>query len=145
MGPLSLCLTFAQKKSIIDWVQALYPEEACGLLGGLDGNVHLILPVPNRSHSPTEFNMDGQPQLEALQAIEAEGLEITAIFHSHPKGPQTPSPRDLRSYYYPDSVMLIAAPAQPGWDLFAYRIENSRAFQIPINYLPGVTPLPSLG
>jgi proteasome lid subunit RPN8/RPN11 len=140
MGPRSLSLTAVQKNTIIDWVQVHIPEEACGLLGGRGKVVQLILPVPNHSHSPTEFNMDGQAQLEAMQTIEAEGLEITAIFHSHPKGPQTPSLRDIRSYYYPDSVMLIIAPVQPGWDLFAFRIENGRAFQIPINYLPGVTP-----
>lgn len=115
------------------------------MLGGVAGVVRLVIPIPSLSHSPTEFSMDGQAQLAAMQTIEAEALELTAIFHSHPNGPSLPSQRDIHTWYYPDSVMLIAAPGEASWELFAFQVVDSRALQIPINYLNSVTPLTRLG
>ncbi|HWQ46753.1 MAG TPA: M67 family metallopeptidase [Longilinea sp.] len=136
----SLSLTIDQRNTILAWVQAHLPEEACGMLGGCNGIIQHIIPITNVAHSPIEFSMDGLEQLNAMQTLEAQGLEITAIFHSHPNGPILPSDRDIATYYYPDSVMLIAAPTPSGWDLFAYRIKGRKAFQIPIKSTPGVTP-----
>jgi proteasome lid subunit RPN8/RPN11 len=39
--------------------------------------------------------------------MEAQGLEMVGIYHSHPHGPDSPSPTDIAEAYYPDAVYLI--------------------------------------
>jgi proteasome lid subunit RPN8/RPN11 len=51
--------------------------------------------------------MDPVQQIKAMLAMEAEGLELIAIYHSHPDGPARPSPTDVALAYYPDTVQLI--------------------------------------
>jgi proteasome lid subunit RPN8/RPN11 len=90
---------------------ACFPEEACGLLGGQASHGVRYIPVTNQLHSRVEFYMQPQEQLNAMMALENEGLEILAIFHSHPQGPATPSRTDLQRHYYQEAALLIASPA----------------------------------
>jgi len=46
-----------------------------------------------------------------MLAMEAEGLELIAIYHSHPDGPARPSATDVANAYYPDTVQLIISLA----------------------------------
>jgi proteasome lid subunit RPN8/RPN11 len=48
------------------------------------------------------------------------GLEILAVYHSHPAAPPVPSRTDLARNYYPDAVTLIVSltttpPTVRGW------------------------------
>ena len=45
--------------------------------------------------------------------FEDAGLKLAAIYHSHPRGPETPSPTDIACAIYPDSVYLIVSLATP--------------------------------
>ncbi len=92
-------------------VAGLWPEEACGLVGGRDGRAVRLYPVENTRHSPVAFEMDPLQQIKAMLAMEAEGLELIAIYHSHPDGPARPSATDVANAYYPDAVQLIISLA----------------------------------
>jgi proteasome lid subunit RPN8/RPN11 len=98
-------------------VAGLWPEEACGLVGGRsgrggrDGRAVRLYPVENMRHSPVAFEMDPLQQIRAMLAMEAEGLELIAIYHSHPDGPARPSATDVANAYYPDAVQLIISLA----------------------------------
>ena len=92
-------------------VAGLWPEEACGLVGGRDGRAVRLYPVENTRHSPVAFEMDPLQQIKAMLAMEAEGLELIAIYHSHPDGPARPSATDVANPYYPDAVQLIISLA----------------------------------
>jgi len=92
-------------------VAGLWPEEACGLVGGRDGRAARLYPVDNVRHSPVVFEMEPVQQIKAMLAIEAEGLEMLAIYHSHPDGPARPSATDVANAYYPDAVQLIISLA----------------------------------
>lgn len=135
---------------------ACYPEEACGLVGGKNGHGERFIPVTNQLHSPVEFKMNPQEQLNAMLALEKDEMEIVAIFHSHPKGPAGPSLTDLQRHYYLEASLLIASPVPeidansnsegvPGfitmqyldtqkrteqpkiyWQVFGYRIEDGK-------------------
>jgi proteasome lid subunit RPN8/RPN11 len=37
------------------------------------------------------------------------GLEHLGIYHSHPQGPATPSPRDVERAYYPEAAYFVIA------------------------------------
>lgn len=87
--------------------QWLYPEEACGFLGGQDGRATIVTPVENRLHSPVTFEMEPLQQLEAMLHLEEAGDMILAAYHSHPQGPPRPSYTDMVQAYYPDMPQLI--------------------------------------
>lgn len=111
------------------------PEEACGLLAGKTlGQVEKVFPVANRLHSPSRFEMDPREQLRAFIDIEAAGLELCAIYHSHPLGPAAPSPTDLTEFAYPGVVYLIWAPEQPGpspvWDARGFLLDDRVVIEI---------------
>lgn len=107
------------------------PLEACGLLGGKNGIVELVLPVKNAAESRVRFQMDPKAQLRAFEQIESEGLEIVAIFHSHPKGPSVPSPTDIAEASY-EVVNIIWSKVGRRWQARGFWIEDGHAAEVPI-------------
>jgi [CysO sulfur-carrier protein]-S-L-cysteine hydrolase len=87
--------------------QALYPQEACGLLAGRNGRISHLYVIENILRSPTAYEMNGRQQLAAMLHVEKLGLELLAGYHSHPNGPSTPSKTDIAQAYYPDLIQLI--------------------------------------
>jgi proteasome lid subunit RPN8/RPN11 len=124
-----------------DHVLACLPEEACGLLGGSQGVVRMVIPVLNSLHSRIRFHMDPQGQLSAMQRIEDEGEEIVGIYHSHPAGPRGPSESDLAEAAYPEAAYLIWAPALGAWHCRAFRIGPAGVAPLKIRIEAGETPL----
>jgi proteasome lid subunit RPN8/RPN11 len=111
------------REQMLAWVQTCLPEEACGLLGGRDGEAVLLVAVENELHSPVRFRMRPEEQLSGLRQMEAQGLDLLAIFHSHPTGPAVPSARDIAEAFYPEALMLIWSPGANGWSLRGFWIE----------------------
>jgi len=99
------------QEEMIAYVQGLYPEEACGLIGGQDGQAARLYPVENALHSPLAFEMDPRQQIRAMLAMEGAGLELLAIYHSHPHGPARPSTSDVAQAYYPETAQIIISLA----------------------------------
>ena len=114
-------------------VQHCYPEEACGLIGGLSDQTQRVYLVTNQTHSSERFLMDAQEQVQAMLDMERHGWETLAIFHSHPHGPRHPSPTELLEFAYPDSLYLIWYPESDQWHCRAYRIESGRYQEIAIH------------
>jgi proteasome lid subunit RPN8/RPN11 len=87
------------------------PLEACGMLGGRRSGktlqVERLYAARNQLSSPNQYQIDPVDQLQAFNQIEKSGLELVAIYHSHPAGPGYPSPLDVSRAYYPDAVQLI--------------------------------------
>ncbi len=102
-----LTLTPEQMTEMVTHARAEYPHEACGLLGGRDGRVEKVYPLPNVERSPTRYLAEAQAQVDAMLDIEEQRWEIVAIYHSHPDSPAYPSATDLEMAYYPDSVYFI--------------------------------------
>ncbi len=109
---------------MLDHVLACLPEEACGLLAGRDDEVQRVLPVANAARSPFRYRMEPRAQLEAMLAIEAAGLEMVGIYHSHPQGPPGPSATDVAEAAYPEALQLIWSPGETGWDVRAYEVRE---------------------
>jgi proteasome lid subunit RPN8/RPN11 len=82
-------------------------------------------PLPNEAASPTDFFSTGQELCDAVFAMRKAGLELLAIYHSHPTAAPVPSSRDLERNFYGDEVVhLIVSLAGPepvvrGWWLGA--------------------------
>ena len=110
------------------WAAA--PHECVGVLGGRKitdsdttpaWNAQLYLPLPNVAEYPQiTYQAEAQALIKALRTFRETGLELVAIFHSHPRGPAVPSPTDMAQAGY-DLPYLIA-------DLSS---ETLRAFLLP--------------
>ncbi len=88
--------------------QADLPNECCGMVGGADGEAGAVIPVVNSAASPLRFEMDPQGQYNALKAIEGDGGELLAIYHSHTKSAAYPSQTDVnQAVSWPDAIWLI--------------------------------------
>ncbi len=107
----SLTLSHALLDEMLAHVAGLWPEEACGLVAGRDGRAVRLYPVENVHHSPVAYEMEPVQQVRAMIAMEEEGLELIAIYHSHPHGPARPSPTDVANAYYPDAAQIIISLA----------------------------------
>lgn len=124
---------------IVRHVGACQPEEGCGLAGGLMqgqlARVERVLPVDNELHSPVRFRMNPAGQLRAFQTLDESGLNLIAIFHSHPAGPETPSVTDQAEFFYPGVLTLILSPqpSPPGWKVRAFILNGS---QLPYQEVP---------
>jgi [CysO sulfur-carrier protein]-S-L-cysteine hydrolase len=128
----TLHLTQAQIEQIIQHLEACLPEEGCGVIGGRDGKAEVIFPVTNELHSPVRYSMDPLEQLEKMIWIEDHGLDLQAIFHSHPVGPETPSETDIAEFFYPGTVTLIFSKASGQWRARGFLIENQSFREIMI-------------
>ena len=122
----------AHWEAMLEHVRGWFPEEACGILGGVDCEVVEVHPVTNVLHSPVRYRMDPQEQFNVMRHIEENGHSIVGIFHSHISGPEGPSITDLTEANYPESAYLIWSRVQQEWNCKAYLIEESEAFEIPI-------------
>ena len=113
-------------------VQARLPCEACGLVGGLHRRGLQIFPITNALHSPVRFRMDPQEQVRVLLDLEKRGWDLLAIYHSHPNGPDHPSPTDLAEAAYPEAAILIWTHATGDWSCRGYVIDQDQFYEIPI-------------
>jgi proteasome lid subunit RPN8/RPN11 len=103
------------------------PLECCGLLLGRGRRVERVFRGTNLDRSPVTYNMDPQELFRAHREMEAQGHEIVAIYHSHPRTRAYPSSTDVAKATYPDAVYLIVSlqdAAAP--DVRAFRIQDGR-------------------
>lgn len=98
-----------------------YPNEACGFLGGVDGEVKVLYNLPNAAASPIYYRPADKEMIAAINDIDERDQELVGIFHSHVASPPIPSPTDKREAHYPDAVYLIVSlldldnPLTRGW------------------------------
>jgi [CysO sulfur-carrier protein]-S-L-cysteine hydrolase len=120
----ALRLTREQTRRMIEYVQAVFPQEACGLLVGENNTVLSVLPVPNKSDNPgRHFVMDEQALFKALRLIDSRKQSLLAIYHSHPVSDPIPSREDIEAAYeYPNVLHVIVSLKHDAPRLKAWRI-----------------------
>lgn len=134
MTPVIIRMPEQLRKQIEDYLNECLPDEACGLLGGHDGNVEIMLPVHNELLSATRFRMNALEQIQAILWLEAQRLDMIGIFHSHPRGPETPSEMDLQEHAYPDCAAVICSNSNEGWVIRAFSVQEGRALEIELMF-----------
>lgn len=116
------------------YVEQQVPLEACGLLAGKNDQVEKVLLVRNQAQSPVRFVMDPHEQLRAFDWIEANGLELVGIFHSHPAGPAAVSATDIAEAAY-EVVHLIWSRTRADWQARGFWIEQGRAIEVSLKII----------
>jgi proteasome lid subunit RPN8/RPN11 len=110
-----------------------FPEEACGIIAGACEKGMMLYRGHNISPTPrVAFELDPDTLARQLD-FELAGMAMTAIYHSHPIGPETPSCTDVSrtSEGYPESAILICSLADMSNPVLrAFRIERGWAREI---------------
>jgi proteasome lid subunit RPN8/RPN11 len=68
----------------------------------------------NADESRSTYRLDATEQLRVFNLIEEQGLELTAIFHSHTHTEAYPSETDRRQAYYPEAHYVLLSLADEG-------------------------------
>jgi proteasome lid subunit RPN8/RPN11 len=112
-------------------VSAGAPLETCGLLAGHNDQAEAVYPISNTRKSPVKFRMDPYEQLQAFEDIEKSGLKLLAIYHSHPTGPEIPSPTDIEESRY-NVACLIWSARNDEWQVRAFWLDKTFAAEMPL-------------
>jgi len=115
-------------QAMVEQAAAERPNECCGLLAGtLGGAVVRAMrrfPLVNAAKTPaTEYLSEPRSMFAADRAIRAAGLDVVAVYHSHPTSPPVPSKKDIASNYSDWVMNLIISlesgqPEMRAWWLF---------------------------
>lgn len=101
------------------------PLEICGILGGREGAVAKAFRMTNTDASNEHFTLDPREQFAVAKALRAEGLEMIAVYHSHPESPARPSAEDIRLAYMPGISHVIISVMDPQAPVLrSFRIEE---------------------
>src|SRR5439155_11304184 len=100
------------------------PNECCGFLAGLVqvnvGIVRQCYPLVNNAASPREYLANDHTLFHAYRDMREQGLDLLAIYHSHPTSDPVPSKTDLERNYFEGVMHLILSlkgeePVLRGW------------------------------
>lgn len=96
--------------------ETAWPEECCGLLGGLrkpDGAIAVTRMAASRNVAEGDtrerFEVDPIVRFELMRELRHGPESIVGHYHSHPDHPGRPSEHDLEMAFEPDLVWLIVA------------------------------------
>jgi len=120
-------------QQMLEHLSCSLPHEGCGFLAGKAGLVTRVYGVLNQLASPSAFEMDPAQQLEAMIDIEDRELDLLAIFHSHPFGPEIPSTVDVSAASYPEAISVIVSFARTEQPIVkAFYIRDDHLGEIPL-------------
>lgn len=127
---MSLELPKALAEAMVDHAREEYPNECCGLLAGRGARVERLYRGRSLDQSPYTYQLDPQQQLHFFREMDAAGLELVGIYHSHTQSDPYPSRTDVARAFYPDAVYVIVgvrsgSAAEPA-DLRAFRIRDGQ-------------------
>lgn len=112
-----------------DHVNSETPLEACGLCSGKNAQVEKIYRVRNQAQSPVRFVMDPLEQLGAFESIESEQMDLLAIYHSHPAGPEAVSATDIAEAAYA-VVHIVWSKQADSWQARGFWIEDGKVTKV---------------
>jgi proteasome lid subunit RPN8/RPN11 len=120
-----LTLTREQVAEMVTHARQEAPNECCGLLFGRDGRVERVFRGTNIDCSPLTYQMAPRELLE-IPRMEAQGMDLVGIYHSHPASPARPSSTDVARAFYPDAAYIIISLATAQPDVRAFRITDDQ-------------------
>jgi proteasome lid subunit RPN8/RPN11 len=110
--------------AILKQARSQMPDEACGYLAGKNGVVEKHFELTNTDHSPEHFTMDPKEQFQAIREARTLGLEMIAVYHSHPETPARPSEEDIRLAFDSSIYYVIVSLKDDSGDIKAFKIRD---------------------
>ncbi|HDZ76391.1 MAG TPA: M67 family peptidase, partial [Desulfobacteraceae bacterium] len=106
------------------------PNEACGYLAARDGVVGHHFELTNIDAAPEHYTMDPEEQLAVIRRIRAEGLQVAAVYHTHPETPARPSVEDIRLAHAPGMVYVIVSLMAGVAPVRAFKINRGEVAEV---------------
>ena len=129
--PGSVILPARMQEAIWTHVLREMPNEGVGVLAAspdAPGTLQACYPLSNVAAQPARrYLADPLELLRALRAMRQGGLNLGAIYHSHPSGRARPSPTDLELARYP--VPYLIADVQRH-ELRAYLLPGNTEIEV---------------
>lgn len=115
------------RSAILTHAENCAPDECCGLIASdSEGRVRFAYPLTNCEPSPVTYTVDPNEHFAALQHAEGNGWSLSGAFHSHPRGPASPSVIDVQNALEPEWVYFIVGDG----DLRAFRIKDREVTEV---------------
>jgi proteasome lid subunit RPN8/RPN11 len=123
-------------QQMVAQAKALAPIEDCGILAGSNGKVEKFYKMTNTDNSSTHFMMDPREQFAAIKDIRSAGLEMLAIYHSHPETPARPSAVDIKLALTPNVIcVIVSLHKNNGFVVKGFDIAETNVTEVPIRIL----------
>ena len=112
---------------ILAQARAEAPNECCGMIASRNGEAVTVYAATNAAASPPyAYEIDSADLYRIQVAIEDEGLDLGAIYHSHPRSEPYPSQTDINLAFYPDTVYIIVGLKGAEPDMRAFTIRDGQ-------------------
>lgn len=108
---MKVILKKSDYEEIIRYARSKRPEEACGLIGGVDHDgvreIRKVYYLENVDHTNEHFSLDPNEHLKAVLDMRKNGLQPLGNWHSHPESPSRSSKEDIRLAFDSKASYLI--------------------------------------
>ena len=93
-----------------------HPDEACGVVAGLEGSdrPERFIPMPNAARSPTFYEFDSADLLRLYREMDDQDEEPVVIYHSHTATEAYPSRTDIRLAAEPGAHYVLVSTRHQG-------------------------------
>src|SRR3712207_4592638 len=115
----TISLTAAHIRRLIGIAKEALPNESCAFLLGHNYEVVEILPMRNIDESPITFSIEPAELIQAYNLAESKGMQVIAIFHSHP-AKAWPSSTDIKFMEINPVVWVIYSTTESQLKGFIY-------------------------
>jgi proteasome lid subunit RPN8/RPN11 len=115
-----------------------HPDEACGIVAGLEGsdNPARHVPMENAERSMTFFRFDSAEQFRVWAEMSDRDEEPVVIYHSHTATEAYPSRTDVEIAGYPDAHYLLVSTRDPERaEIRSFRIVDRTVTEEPVRIL----------
>ncbi len=109
----SLMISRELAEEMIEHCRQGRPNEACGILGSLDGKVVKVFRMTNASGSPVRYSLEPKEQLAVYNALDDNGWDLGGVFHSHTRTEAFPSPTDVRLASEDVPYVIVSLAREP--------------------------------
>lgn len=134
---MKIVLTSVQRDELRRSARAAYPDECCGLIGGVYETdlvrVGFVVPVINSADDPRlSYYMNEKDMIRAYYEIERAGYELIGIYHSHPDDPAVLSQTDRALATWRDLIYVVVGEVNTNPHITAWQITGSTALAVEI-------------
>lgn len=131
------CVQLVVPKNLLDEIishcREVYPKEACGILGGRGDTVKKVYRAVNVDDSSVTFRIE---PFQILKSLKKDGLEMIAVYHSHPHAKAYPSAIDVErasepySTYVSIYMIVSLVQGEPEVSVFAIKDRDIREMEL---------------
>jgi len=118
---------------MLEQARAEAPIEACGILAGRAGTVERMYRMINAEAREDHYMMEPKEQFAAVKDMRAAGLNMLAIYHSHPATAARPSAEDVRLAFTPNiTYVIISLEKSNGPMVKAFSVKDGQTTEVSV-------------